>query len=424
MAWRDPWETVDRANALRAQKDAQGINMLSALQGAQTNALQQQQMRTQMDDEMAVREAYKTSAGDPVKLREALTGRGAYKQIQALDKADLERKQTQSVIDKNTTETAVKQAQMERDAIAGIQDQTGWDAFRQGLGQRGARLPAQFNPQLKEQLVLKADDYVKRMTPDYKTVGGEVVDMNPFTNPSIRGYQITPTIGEKESARHNKVAEGISAGQLGVAQGNLGVSRERLAMEKNAPKGQFDAERGVLVDPRTAQAQPVMMNGQPIGPKDKDLTDAQSKAFLFGDRMAKADAIIADLAKKGTTTSVPGSQMGYGVGATINAVSSGNQQSLDQAKRDFINAVLRRESGAVISPQEFDNAEKQYFPQVGDSAQVRAQKAANRKTAQEGIMMEVPARKRPVQPTAEQALTPAEQQELQALKARLRQGGG
>ena len=229
---------------------------------------------------------------------------------------------------------------------------------------------------------------------------------------------------QAEIARNNRVNNTISQGQLGVAQGNLGVARSRLDMDRNAPKGTYDAERGIIVDPRGATATPVTMGGQPLGAKDKDLTDAQSKAYLFGDRMAKADAIIGQLAKKGTTTSVPGSQTGYGVGATINALSSANQQSLDQAKRDFINAVLRRESGAVISPSEFDNAEKQYFPQIGDKPEVLKQKAANRKTAQEGIMMEVPARKRPAQPTAEQALTAAEQQELAELKARLRQGGG
>jgi len=35
----------------------------------------------------------------------------------------------------------------------------------------------------------------------------------------------------------------------------------------------------------------------------------------------------------------------------------------EQAKKNFVNAVLRLESGAVISPSEFTNADKQYFPQ-------------------------------------------------------------
>jgi len=69
---------------------------------------------------------------------------------------------------------------------------------------------------------------------------------------------------------------------------------------------------------------------------------------------------------------------------------SKDQQSIEQAQRDFINAVLRRESGAVISPGEFTNAQKQYFPQPGDSLKVLAQKRANRTLAIKGLEAEVP----------------------------------
>ena len=48
-------------------------------------------------------------------------------------------------------------------------------------------------------------------------------------------------------------------------------------------------------------------------------------------------------------------------------------------QRNFINAVLRQESGAVINPSEFVNAKKQYFPQPGDDAATLQQKSDNRK---------------------------------------------
>ena len=50
------------------------------------------------------------------------------------------------------------------------------------------------------------------------------------------------------------------------------------------------------------------------------------------------------------------------------------QQQIEQAQRNFINAVLRRESGAVISPEEFDNARKRVLPQPGDEPASIAQK--------------------------------------------------
>jgi hypothetical protein len=53
-------------------------------------------------------------------------------------------------------------------------------------------------------------------------------------------------------------------------------------------------------------------------------------------------------------------------------------QNYMQSSRNFINSVLRRESGAVISPTEFAEARQQYLPQPGDNPTVLAQKKANR----------------------------------------------
>ena len=125
----------------------------------------------------------------------------------------------------------------------------------------------------------------------------------------------------------------------------------------------------------------------------KPLTDSQSKALLFGSRMRDADKILTQLASEGTTTSVPGSKAPL-IGGLITALSSENKQMLEQAKLDFMTAVLRRESGAAISTGEFESANRQYFPQIGDSEKVIAQKAANRKLALKGVLMEVPAQQR------------------------------
>ena len=57
----------------------------------------------------------------------------------------------------------------------------------------------------------------------------------------------------------------------------------------------------------------------------------------------------------------------------------------EQAKRNFINAKLRDESGATISPSEFENADLQYFPQRGDSEEVVAQKRRGRQVVIEGM---------------------------------------
>jgi len=112
-------------------------------------------------------------------------------------------------------------------------------------------------------------------------------------------------------------------------------------------------------------------------------TEGQSNAGLYVSRMEESNKIISDLVNNGykptiATDTVADSALG-------NFALTPQGQQFTQAKRDFINAVLRRESGAVINPDEFTNANKQYFPQPGDSKEVLLQKKRNRETAIKGI---------------------------------------
>lgn len=70
------------------------------------------------------------------------------------------------------------------------------------------------------------------------------------------------------------------------------------------------------------------------------------------------------------------------------AMKSGERKQFEQAQRNFISAVLRRESGAAISDQEMENESKKYFPQPGDTQQVLAQKKAARDQAVNNLRAE------------------------------------
>ena len=122
----------------------------------------------------------------------------------------------------------------------------------------------------------------------------------------------------------------------------------------------------------------------PIGGAGKSIpmTEGQANAGLYADRMTAAEKVIDRVGQAGlgVRDRVLGSLPGVG-----NFMVSPEYQQLEQAQRDFINATLRRESGAVISDQEFDNARKQYFPRPGDTPETLAQKKANRETAISGI---------------------------------------
>jgi len=222
-------------------------------------------------------------------------------------------------------------------------------------------------------------------------------------------------VDSNETAAHNRATEQTAAGQLAVSQGQLGVARGQLGVaqarekrEATAPKGQYDAARGVLVDPRTGTATAVTgPDGKPLT-RDKAMTEFQGKSAAFGDRAAAANQIITGLEGQYSPAAINSKNtventwlVGGALGAATNKFAlSDSDQKAEQAQRDFINAVLRQESGAAIGAGEFDNARKQYFPQPGDSAAVRQQKAANRKLAVEGLQRNAGSNYQPAAATA------------------------
>lgn len=117
----------------------------------------------------------------------------------------------------------------------------------------------------------------------------------------------------------------------------------------------------------------------------KPPTEFQGKSSLFGARMRESADILDALDGQYSTAGALAAG-GSGVASTaLNPMLSANTQKAVQAKRDFINAALRQESGAAIGPSEFANADRQYFPQPGDSQEVIKQKQENREIAIYGM---------------------------------------
>jgi len=110
-----------------------------------------------------------------------------------------------------------------------------------------------------------------------------------------------------------------------------------------------------------------------------EMKQEQSAALLYGDRMEKANQLLAMYENQGGDffqnflNNAP-----WGVGR---AFQTEEFKSFDDARRDFVNAVLRRESGAAIAPSEFESAAKQYFPVFGDSPQQIKEKRERRERA-------------------------------------------
>lgn len=116
------------------------------------------------------------------------------------------------------------------------------------------------------------------------------------------------------------------------------------------------------------------------------MTDEQSKAVGFATRLMQADQYLND--QKILAAGTSGKERAKDFVPLIgNYIVSEDYQKYDQATRDFVNALLRRESGAAISPAEFENARLQYFPQPGDLPGTIQQKAQARKIAIENMKL-------------------------------------
>lgn len=106
----------------------------------------------------------------------------------------------------------------------------------------------------------------------------------------------------------------------------------------------------------------------------KPPTVAMETTALYASRLKQANDIFGK---------IEGFVNKQGAGEYVNAkmpsfLQGEDMQSYQQAQRNFLTAVLRRESGAVISPSEFKEGRQQYFPQPGDKPAVLKQKKANR----------------------------------------------
>jgi hypothetical protein len=170
---------------------------------------------------------------------------------------------------------------------------------------------------------------------------------------------------------------------------------ERAATEKPTYQTVEDSsgvKRIVEIKPGGgARAIPVEgMDTQTTNPfSNGKMNEAQSKDGLYASRMINAETVIRDPAVTAAATSsgdrftaAAAEKVPFGL---ARGQISKEFQKFDQAKRDFINATLRRESGAVISKEEFENADKQYFPLPGDDKELLEQKRLNREEAIRGI---------------------------------------
>jgi hypothetical protein len=124
----------------------------------------------------------------------------------------------------------------------------------------------------------------------------------------------------------------------------------------------------------------------------KSLTESQSKDAYYLNNGLSALPTLDEFG--GALTNLPTAMVG---GADIGGVNVGNYakgadyQQAEQAGRVFINAILRKESGAAITPAEDASYGSTYLPKPGDKPENLAQKKLARERAMQGIQLGLPA---------------------------------
>jgi hypothetical protein len=200
-----------------------------------------------------------------------------------------------------------------------------------------------------------------------------------------------------EAARHARVIESQGATRIGQDAQRIALEKQRVAQaEFQAKQPKFDASAGGFVYSPTAE-NPQGKFVAVTGIEGKPPNEAQGNAIAFGARMNDSNRTLENLEKEGVTSGgrlkgfvsgtlqslVPyqGERLAAGAESVMRPFSSEKQNNYEQAKENFITAVLRKESGASINPDEFAREERKYFPQVGDSDSTIKQKQEARRLA-------------------------------------------
>lgn len=106
---------------------------------------------------------------------------------------------------------------------------------------------------------------------------------------------------------------------------------------------------------------------------------SQAIVNTYANRLNESNVTLDNLAGKFTGA---GTAINNFLGKfSPNFLKGSDRQAVEQAEKNFITAILRRESGAAIAPSEFKTAAELYFPQPGDTPETVAAKAVTRNNA-------------------------------------------
>ncbi len=385
-----------------------GLSLANMIGQQEVQGLQTQKLRSDLQGEAEFKKLF-TGGRTPTET-EAIAAdptRGM-----AYGKAQIDRRKSEAEALKVDLENA-------RNRLAAVQTDVDLAALREDvMRKQGPTAAADIPPsvsdprfaQWKQTHMMSADKAIDWLKPHLQIAGLGGKSALVETNPNATGFKPdvdlthTATIGETETMRHNPVMERNAAAQLAETKAEHGRVADREAAKGKQDKLQIvtDTQGNItVVDKNTGVGKPAVDQKGEVLKGRQNMTESQGKAAGMLHRATTANDILNTLEDAGHTNrgvikqaagAVPliggGLEMGVNTLPAIMGGPSSSQQKVEQARRDFVNAALRVESGAAISESEFRNAERQYFPMPGDTKEVLAQKRQNRQTELEALKLQ------------------------------------
>ena len=230
---------------------------------------------------------------------------------------------------------------------------TGWAAQIQSYVQNGVLTPEQgqqygtYDPDVEARIAKWGEKEPEAKAPEVEKIEIRNPDGSITTKlvPKVAGQEFTSAAAPKEQ----------KTPWSDPFTGPDGVSYQR-----NTATGEIRPTPGVGAKPPEAPKPP---------------TVEQEKAASFYNRAQQAADNFAKIEKKASPAA----------GKLWTVLQPEETQLAEQAKRQFAEAHLRKESGAAIPPEEMAYIDRTYFPQPGEGKKVIAQKTEARRAVLEGL---------------------------------------
>jgi hypothetical protein len=190
------------------------------------------------------------------------------------------------------------------------------------------------------------------------------IRLNASLRPTPAGPTPAKTLKQIEEEAAARARGATSAG--GGAKSLAEIEAEAAARARGARAGAPPAAKGARAS--TGMEKQTLAFYNRAKQADETITSASKGVKSLEDRVADAGLLAQG-------------QLQY----APNLLKSSDQQRYRQAQRAFTEARLRKESGAAISKNEYENDARIYFAQPGDAPAVREQKRKARATVLSGL---------------------------------------